>query len=64
MAAKPKLKVVQIRSGLGRIPKQREALKGLGLKGPNSSVVVDNTPSFRGAIKKVLHLVTVEETNG
>ena len=64
MAAKPKLKVVQIRSGAGRIPKQRETLKGLGLKGPNSSVVVDNTPSFRGAIKKVLHLVTVEETNG
>ena len=64
MAAKPKLKVVQIRSGLGRIPKQREALKGLGLKGPNSSVVVDNTPSFRGQIKQVLHLVKVEETNG
>jgi large subunit ribosomal protein L30 len=64
MAAKAKLKVVQIRSGLGRVPKQREALKGLGLKGPNSSVVVDNTPSFRGQIKKVLHLVKVEETNG
>jgi large subunit ribosomal protein L30 len=64
MAAKAKLKVVQIRSGLGRVPKQREALKGLGLKGPNSSVVVDNTPSFRGQIKRVLHLVKVEETNG
>jgi len=64
MAAKAKLKVVQVRSGAGRIPKQREALKGLGLKGPNSSVVVDNTPSFRGAIKKVLHLVKVEEING
>jgi large subunit ribosomal protein L30 len=64
MAAKAKLKVVQIRSGLGRVPKQREALKGLGLKGPNTSVVVDNTPSFRGQIKRVLHLVKVEETNG
>jgi large subunit ribosomal protein L30 len=64
MAAKAKLKVVQIRSGLGRVPKQREALKGLGLKGPNSTVVVDNTPSFRGQIKRVLHLVKVEETNG
>ena len=64
MAAKAKLKVVQVRSGLGRVPKQREALKGLGLKGPNSSVVVDNTPSFRGQIKRVLHLVKVEETNG
>jgi large subunit ribosomal protein L30 len=64
MAIKPKLKVVQVRSGVSRPPKQRETLKGLGLKGPNSTVVVDNTPAFRGAIKKVLHLVKVEETNG
>ena len=34
---------------------------GLGLRGPGSKVVVDNTPSFRGMIKKVLHLVTVQE---
>lgn len=61
---KPKLKVVQIRSGSGRIPTQRETLRGLGLSGPRTSVVVANTPSFRGMIKKVLHLVTVEETNG
>ncbi|MBK8171061.1 MAG: 50S ribosomal protein L30 [Sandaracinaceae bacterium] len=61
---KPKLKVSQIRSGAGRIPTQRETLRGLGLKGPNTHVTVANTPSFRGMIKKVLHLVTVEETNG
>jgi len=56
-----KLKIVQIRSGLGREPNQRKVLKGLGLRGPHSSVTVDNTPSFRGMVKKVLHLVTVEE---
>mgnify|MGYP001378732610 CR=1 FL=1 len=28
------------------------------------NVVVDNTPAFRGMIKKVLHLVTVEEVAG
>jgi large subunit ribosomal protein L30 len=39
-------------------------LKGLGLNGPRTEVVVANTPSFRGAIKKVIHLVTVEETDG
>ena len=61
---KPKLKVVQIRSGISRPESQRKILKGLGLKGPNTSVVVANTPAFRGAIKKILHLVTVEETNG
>lgn len=61
---KPKLKVVQLRSGIKRPESQRRVLKGLGLTGPNTSVVVDNTPAFRGAIKKVLHLVSVEETNG
>lgn len=61
---KPKLKVTQIRSGIGRPEQQRRTLKGLGLRGPHSAVVVDNTPSFRGMIKKVIHLVTVEETNG
>jgi len=38
-------------------------VKGLGLKGPGSSVVVNNTPSFRGAIKKIIHLLRVEEVD-
>ena len=58
---KPKLKVVQVRSGIGRSEKQNKILSGLGLRGPNCEVVVDNTPAFRGMVKKVLHLVTVEE---
>ena len=61
---KKKLKVKQIRSGLGRIPTQRKTLEGLGLRGPHSVVVVDNTPAFRGMVKKVLHLVSVEECDG
>jgi len=63
MTAK-QLKVTQVRSGIGRMDKQRRVLKGLGLRGPHSEVVVDNTPSFRGMIKKVLHLVEVEELDG
>jgi large subunit ribosomal protein L30 len=58
---KPKLKVTQLRSGAGRPKKQRDTLHGLGLRGPNKQVVVDNTPSFRGMVKKVIHLVSVEE---
>ena len=58
-----KLKVTQIRSEIGRMESQRRILKGLGLRGPHSEVVVDNTPSFRGMVKKVLHLVEVEEIN-
>ena len=58
---KAKLKVVQVRSGIGRPENQNRILAGLGLKGPRTQVVVDNTPSFRGMIKKVIHLVSVEE---
>jgi large subunit ribosomal protein L30 len=60
---KPKLKVVQLRSGIGRTEHQNRVLKGLGLRGPNTEVVVDNTPAFRGMVKKILHLVTVEEAD-
>ncbi len=58
---KAKLRVKQVRSGIGRMQTQRATLKGLGLRGPHTEVVVDNTPSFRGMVKKVLHLVEVEE---
>ncbi len=56
-----KLKVKQIRSCIGVEERQRLNLKGLGLGRPGKEVIVANTPSFRGAIKRVLHLVTVEE---
>lgn len=62
--AKPKLRVTQTRSFSGQQPGQVATLKGLGLRGPHSTVVVANTPAFRGAVKKVLHLVSVEETDG
>ena len=58
---KPKLRLTQTMSWIGRPEAHRKILRGLGLRGPGKSVVVDNTPSFRGMIKKVLHLVTVEE---
>jgi large subunit ribosomal protein L30 len=56
-----RLKVSQRISVIGRPKAMREIVRGLGLRGPGSSVVVDNTPSFRGMIKKILHLVQVEE---
>lgn len=59
-----KLKVTQVKSTIGRIHKQRLVLKGLGLRGVGSQVTVENTPSFRGMVKKVIHLVKVEENNG
>ena len=56
-----KLEVRQVRSEIGRPHPQRRVLKGLGLRGPGSMVIVANTPSFRGMIKKVTHLVQVVE---
>ena len=61
--ALPRLKVSQIVSTIGRPHPQERVIRGLGLRGRGTSVVVDNTPSFRGMIKKVLHLVTVEEVS-
>ncbi len=59
-----KLKVTQKKSEIGRPEKQRQVLRGLGLRGVNSTATVENVPAFRGMIKKVLHLVSVEEVNG
>jgi len=56
-----RLTVSQKISVIGRPEAQRKILKGLGLRGLGSKVTVDNTPSFRGMIKKVLHLVEVQE---
>jgi large subunit ribosomal protein L30 len=60
---KPKLKITQVKSAIGRDQKQRAVLRGLGLRRLHQSVVVDNQPAFRGMIKKVMHLVNVEETD-
>jgi large subunit ribosomal protein L30 len=56
-----KLLVTQVASTIARPHTTRAVIKGLGLSGPGTSVTVENTPSFRGMIKKVLHLVKVEE---
>jgi large subunit ribosomal protein L30 len=57
------LRVTQKKSTIGQQDSMRLTLHGLGLKGPGTTVVVSNTPSFRGAIKKVMHLISVEEVD-
>jgi large subunit ribosomal protein L30 len=59
-----RLRVTQIHSTIARDKRQAVILRGLGLRHLHHQVVVDNTPSFRGMIKKVLHLVKVEEVHG
>jgi large subunit ribosomal protein L30 len=62
MADAPKrLRVTQTGSPIGRKPGQRETLIGLGLNKIRRSHELDDTPSTRGRIRKVAHLVKVEE---
>jgi len=56
-----RLLVQQRVSTVGKPDPTRRIIKGLGLRGPGTKVTVDNTPSFRGMIRKVLHLVDVQE---
>ena len=62
--AKLKLRVTQKRSVIGHPQSLRRIIKGLGLGRIGRSVTVANTPSFRGMIKKVIHMVSIEEIKG
>jgi len=55
-----KLKVTQVKSGVGKSDTQNKTLQGLGLRGPRSTKVLLDTPAIRGMIRKVSHLITVE----
>ncbi|EGO65334.1 50S ribosomal protein L30 [Acetonema longum] len=57
-----KVKITLTKSLIGRPEIQRATVKALGLGKTNSSVVHEATPAIQGMIKKVEHLVTVEET--
>ncbi len=54
------IKVRQISSVIGCFYKQRRTLIGLGLNGINNISILKDTPAIRGMIKKVGHLVKIE----
>lgn len=55
------IKVTWKKSGIGFAKDQRETLRALGLRRLNQSVIKEDNPSIRGMIRKVEHLVHVEE---
>lgn len=55
------IKVTLVRSVIGRPPDQRTTVASLGLRRVNQTVEVADTPSTRGMLTKVRHLVVVEE---
>ncbi|MBL4692918.1 MAG: 50S ribosomal protein L30 [Magnetovibrio sp.] len=60
-AKKATVTVTQTGSPIGRPKDQRQTLKGLGLNKMNRTRTLEDTPSVRGMINKVAHLVRVEE---
>ena len=59
--AKKTIKVTQTRSSIGRLPKHRATLKGLGLRKINHTVELEDTPAVRGMVNKVFYMVKVED---
>jgi len=57
----PKVRVTQLGSAAGRKPGQRETLIGLGLNKQRRVRELEDTPSVRGMLRKVAHLIKVEE---
>jgi len=56
-----KIKITLIRSLIGKLPVQRATVRSLGLRKIGSSNVLDANPSVLGMVRKVSHLVSVEE---
>jgi large subunit ribosomal protein L30 len=56
-----KIKITQIRSGIGRPLRQKRTLQALGIRKLHHSVEKEATPQILGMVVKVQHLVKVEE---
>lgn len=56
-----KLKITQIKSGIGKPERQKRTLQALGLRKMNQSREVVATPQVEGMINKVKHLIKIEE---
>ena len=59
--ADKKIKVTQTGSPIRRPTVQRQTLIGLGLNKMHKTVELEDTPAVRGMIRKVQHMVSVEE---
>lgn len=56
-----KLKITQVKSGIGSTKRQKATLEALGLKKLNQTVVHEATPQVVGMVNKMRHLISVEE---
>ena len=56
-----KLKVTQVKSPIGCVPKHRRTVEALGLKKVNKTVELPDNAAVRGMVNQVSYLVKVEE---
>jgi len=56
-----RLRVKQVKSGIGFTQRQRQTLRGLGFRRLYQVVELEDTPAVRGMITAIAHLVKVEE---
>ena len=61
MSAQGRIRIKQVKSEIGYTRRQRATLVGLGIRRMHQVVEVEDTPSVRGMIAKVSHLVVVLE---
>jgi large subunit ribosomal protein L30 len=59
-----KIKVTQVKSAIDRPERQKLTLQALGLRKMNASKEVEATPQILGMVRKVSHLIKVEEVAG
>ncbi|QCI18458.1 50S ribosomal protein L30 [Buchnera aphidicola (Aphis nasturtii)] len=55
------IKITQVKSSIGRIPKHKRTLFGLGLRHIGHTVILEDTPSIRGMINKVSYILKIQE---
>lgn len=54
------IKITQVKSAIGRLPKHRATIRGLGLRHIGHTVTRLDTPEVRGMIDKVIYMLNVE----
>ena len=54
-----RVRIKQVRSGIGHSARMRLTLKALGLRHHQAVVILQDSPALRGQIKRVRHLVEV-----
>ncbi len=59
--AEKKLKITLVKSTIGAVPKNRAVVESMGLRKINSSIILPDNDATRGQIRKINHLIKVEE---